>query len=265
MQQKLRERYNPEGSMLRDIQLHLLDILTVVDRICRENDIAYWIDSGTLLGAVRHGGFIPWDDDLDICILRKDYKRFRLCMLRDLKSPYRLYDMDSASGYNHRWPRIVNENVSVVRQMPDGTIREEKIWVDAFLMCNGHPSYVRKLDALYGRCFRRTFGIIDDGKLKKMAGIVMYPFVSAVVSLSRVYGLLKYPDTLVHDYASGFYSLRKVPDVFPLSSVLFEGREFAAPGRPEAYLEKIFGDYGQIPPEDRRDTHNIQKLMIGNN
>lgn len=64
----LRAKYNPEGSELRKYQLRLLDTLVEFDRICREHGIKYWISCGTLLGARRHGGFIPWDDDIDVDI-----------------------------------------------------------------------------------------------------------------------------------------------------------------------------------------------------
>ncbi|WP_165393861.1 LicD family protein, partial [Candidatus Williamhamiltonella defendens] len=65
-----------EKSVLRQAQLLLLEGLKEIDRICNKHSINYWIDSGTLLGAKRHGGFIPWDDDIDICMTRKDYNRF---------------------------------------------------------------------------------------------------------------------------------------------------------------------------------------------
>ena len=68
-------RFNPEGSVLRLHQMKMLRILEFVDRVCRKHGIRYWLSSGTLLGAVRHGGFIPWDDDLDIEMLYRDYKR----------------------------------------------------------------------------------------------------------------------------------------------------------------------------------------------
>lgn len=72
MERYLREKYNPDGSILRQHQLKMLDILIIIDRICKKHGIKYWISDGTLLGAVRHGGFIPWDDDLDIQMMRKE-------------------------------------------------------------------------------------------------------------------------------------------------------------------------------------------------
>ena len=77
-------KYNGEGTILRKAQLRMLDMLIEVDKICRKYNIQYWLDFGTLLGAVRHQGFIPWDDDLDICVLRKDYKRLRKVLIAEL-------------------------------------------------------------------------------------------------------------------------------------------------------------------------------------
>ena len=66
MEGDLRQRFNPEGSVLRQHQLRMLELLKVIDCICKKHDIPYWLSSGTLIGAARHKGFIPWDDDLDI-------------------------------------------------------------------------------------------------------------------------------------------------------------------------------------------------------
>ena len=81
---ELRQRYNPDGSLLRRQQLRMLDILVEVDRICKKHHIEYWLSSGTLIGALRHNGFIPWDDDLDIEMMRKDYLRLLEVLPKEL-------------------------------------------------------------------------------------------------------------------------------------------------------------------------------------
>ena len=75
-------------SALREHQLRLLDLLVEFDSVCTRLGITWWIDSGTLLGAVRHGGFIPWDDDLDVCVLASDYRKIRKLLSAHLSSPY---------------------------------------------------------------------------------------------------------------------------------------------------------------------------------
>lgn len=74
---KLIERFSPKGSLLDKHHQRLLEILIYFDKICRENNIRYWLSSGTALGAVRHGGFIPWDDDADVEMLREDFEKLK--------------------------------------------------------------------------------------------------------------------------------------------------------------------------------------------
>ena len=75
LQRELQARFNPEGSDLRRMQHRMTEMLRVIDGICRRHGLRYWLCSGTLLGAVRHEGYIPWDDDLDIEMMRPDYDR----------------------------------------------------------------------------------------------------------------------------------------------------------------------------------------------
>ena len=89
-QAELRERFNPDGSLLRNHQLRMLEMLKYIDGVCKKHNISYWLSSGTLLGAVRHGGFIPWDDDLDIEMLRKDYLKLIKVLGREIDSKYAL-------------------------------------------------------------------------------------------------------------------------------------------------------------------------------
>jgi phosphorylcholine metabolism protein LicD len=76
IQAELRAKYNPDGSPMRELQLRTLDILKYIDELCQKHDIKYWLSSGNCIGLVRHGGFIPWDYDVDVEMLREDYLKF---------------------------------------------------------------------------------------------------------------------------------------------------------------------------------------------
>ena len=91
-------RYNPEGSTLRKAQMRMLEILKIVDSIFSKHHIDYYLDGGTLLGAVRHGGFIPWDDDIDISVRREDFSRIKRVLQKEL--PNNLVFQDRFTDWN---------------------------------------------------------------------------------------------------------------------------------------------------------------------
>src|SRR4028118_1460533 len=82
--------YNPEGSVLRRAQMRMVEILDGFDGICKKHNIDYWLVWGTLLGARRHGGFIPWDDDLDVAVLQSDYKKLLTILEKELPKNLKL-------------------------------------------------------------------------------------------------------------------------------------------------------------------------------
>lgn len=87
-----------------------LDVLAAIDRICEANGISYYADWGTLLGAVRHGGFVPWDDDLDICMKRDDYVRFRELADNQLPKGYTIHDYKNKEDHWLFLARVVNND-----------------------------------------------------------------------------------------------------------------------------------------------------------
>ena len=86
-----------------------LEVLVQIDKICAENGIMYYADSGTLLGAVRHKGFIPWDDDMDICMMRKDYIKFLSVASKGLPSSMKLLSIESSADWDEAFVRVVND------------------------------------------------------------------------------------------------------------------------------------------------------------
>lgn len=241
-------------SALREHQLRLLDLLVEFDSVCTRLGITWWIDSGTLLGAVRHGGFIPWDDDLDVCVLASDYRKIRKLLSAHLSSPY-AFDC-SKHGQTRLSPRFVDTGQSVLRQDPlTGAPREENLWIDTFVLRPGSLRLKKAIDPLYGRCVRRINGSIQDGALKKIAAYILFPVMWVAKELAIIIGKLFYGKNLLHDFGVPFYSVRRVEDIFPLGTISFEGKQFPAPADPDSYLRRIYGDYTK-EPEDK-SAHEI--------
>lgn len=264
IQEQLRNEYNPEGSDLRIIQLKMLDILLEFDRICKKHNIKYWLDSGTLIGAVRHGGFIPWDDDMDVCILRKSYNKLRRVMQSELIKPYSFYCKDSKDRYARRWPRIVDESVTITRLVshPNNTpvSRTDNLWLDVFQLIEGSPRVSKVLNEFYGRCYRRKFKLINDGFLKYLTGVVLFPISRVLCLIAGFMGKIFHNGYFIHDFGTGFYSIRKKSDIFPLGEIEFEGHMFPSPKDCHSYLSGIYGDFMQLPDKANRQTHNFTKI-----
>ena len=226
----------------REHQLRLLDLLVEFDSVCTRLGITWWIDSGTLLGAVRHGGFIPWDDDLDVCVLASDYRKMRKLLSAHLSSPY-AFDC-SKRGQTRLSPRFIDTGQSVLRHDPlTGDPREEKLWIDTFVLRPGSLRLKKAIDPLYGRCVRRINGSIRDGALKRIAAYMLFPVMWVAKELAIIIGKLFYRKNLLHDFGVPFYSVRRVEDIFP------------APADPDSYLRRIYGDYTK-EPEDK-SAHEI--------
>lgn len=267
LQNQLREQYNPDGSMLRTIQLNLLDILVEFDRVCRDNGILYWLDSGTLLGAMRHGGFIPWDDDLDICVLHKDYRRLVRILDKDLKYPFKLYEYRRSNGrdaVNHvPISRIINQSFLVSRKKDkDGNPVYEPAWIDIFPLENGSLRMKRFVEKTYGKLLRRKVYMIQDGSFRHLLSAILEPLAIPLFMPLRWYGRMFHGSTYTHDYGINFNSIRQRKDIFPLSECTFEGKRFLCPKDPDAYLTSVFGDWNRLPDEKGRITHQFNNYKI---
>lgn len=265
-QQQLRSLYNPDGSDLRALQLGLLDILVEFDRICRKHKITYWLDSGTLIGAARHGGFIPWDDDVDVCVLKKDRRRLKKAMEAEVSEPFAYADANVTMHHARRWARLESNRITIERTVPmpgteSGTqTRRENIWLDVFFEINGTPAISRTINRFFGPCFRRKYKLIQDGWLRHAVGTVFYPFAIFSVWMATLYGKLFHSKTLIHDFGTGFHSQRNLDEIFPIGHIQFEGHDFYAPGRYQDYLKRIYGSWWELP--DKIEGHNITGMTV---
>lgn len=251
-------KYNPEGSPLREHQKKLLNLLIVFDRLCEENGIVWWIDGGTLLGAVRHGGFVPWDDDIDVCVLRKDLPRIRKILREKAPAPYAFKDSHSESDYTRMWPRFVDESCKVVRKDPaTGKPVDDELWIDTFALRPGSSKFKKFVDKLYGRCARRIRGSIKDGTANLLLAYLLYPIALLGEGLVAIGGVLFHRDCLIHDFGVPFYHVQYPREIFPIKKIAFEGYLFPAPADVDPYLKHIYGDWTKLPPEEKRRNHEI--------
>lgn len=259
---ELRDRYNPDGSELRQLQLRMLDILIVVSDICKRHNISYWISGGTLLGAVVHEGFIPWDDDIDVEMMRSDYKKLLKILPSEL--PAHLYlQTPHEKGYSIPLSKVRDRNSIVYMKDEDTSNYPVRgFFIDIVPVERSYMWMKRLLDSVYGRAFRR----LKRRKLDSLRSVIeygislfLYPASCALISLCRLICSITKPDTLVYGFGINAKHAQYLGNVLPTSKILFEGHKFSAPNHPEKYLYSQYKcDYTVIPPEEGRPQHFLK-------
>lgn len=261
MEENLRE-YNTEGSELRKLQLKMLEILTIVTNIADKHNIPYWLSGGTLLGAARHQGFIPWDDDIDIELLRSDWLKLHKVLRQEL--PADLYLQTPADkGYRLLFSKVRDRN-SVVCEEDDELDRydEKGVFIDIFPEERGYKWLKTIVDFFYGRAFRRlkrgqafrSFRFFFEYSIS----LILYPIGFALMWLTRAVCAITKPNNILHSYGIGNTTNHNASYMFPVGKIEFERIRFSAPKNVDAYLKKQYGNYMEIPPIEKRATHFLK-------
>ena len=258
--EELRQRYNPDGSQLRRHQMRMLDILIEVDRICKKHHISYWLSSGTLIGALRHNGFIPWDDDLDIEMMRSDYLRLMEVLPQELPEWLALQSDKTDPAYFYFYAKV-RDRRSLLEETLDYARRwkEQGIYIDIFPM-EPHPIWLHKLtEKSVGHMYKIWRTSTDDEKalrqvlrIFKLNNCLLFPCLRGMLAfLSPLFG----KKLITSGMGIPFHNPRYLKEIFPLATHTFEGREFPVPGNADAHLRHIFGDYMQLPDLSRLAPH----------
>jgi lipopolysaccharide cholinephosphotransferase len=248
---------------LRRCQLKQLSILEEIDRICRKHQIDYWLDGGTLLGAVRHGGFIPWDDDIDIAMRKEDMERFVRVAPGELREGLMLQ-----SPHDKRFAR---ELVAKVRDMnsfylegADNLAAEypKGVFVDIFPMIN-YPTLSR---SFVKRCvlgISKSYSILHKPHYYSLRSFAeFFWFGGKYLLYKAVWNLLCFirpEDTYLSNILTnnGYGIMHRQDSVFPLGTIVFEGKTFPAPANPDAYLSDLYKNYMEVPPVEKRVIHSV--------
>lgn len=253
---KLREKYSPPSSALRRDQLKLVSMLRIVDEIFQKNKIQYWLSSGTLLGCARHEGFIPWDDDLDIICLKKDYKKISRILERYQSDDYVFHDMRTDVDYVNLFGKFRDKRGHIQSLSPRYKYyKYAGIGLDVFAI--EKTSYLAALlaDKIYNYSMKSTLFFSNDRLRHIYTRVLEFLLLNGIIPIIRLLGLIN-PKSEYH-LALGtgwpkhvFYE----NEIFPLKAGLFEGFFFPIPNDTERYLTNIYGNWREIPSVESIDS-----------
>lgn len=252
----LRARYNPEGSMLHRMQMRMLELLTVIDDICQRHGIPYWLSGGSMLGAVRHEGFIPWDDDLDIELLRPDFERLMVLLPHELPEHIALQWHTTDPNYFFQFAKVRDRRSRLFeRNGYDRVFCEHGIFVDIFPL-ERVPVWAHRLSNLsFGHAYKmlRTAQnpMAAMPRVRRWAAFhrrVVFPIL-------RILGCLT--PTRYYDFALGipYYQHSLLSDYLPVRRVSYEHTTAPIMHEAEKCLAYRYGDYMQLPKNPGAENH----------
>ena len=258
---------------LEEVKQIQLSILQYIDRVCEENKIPYYLGGGTLIGAIRHKGYIPWDDDIDIMLLRPDY--MKLLSVLEANDTYKCLSMYNQNDYFYPFAKVVDSRTELIEKNSDFKIQNYGVYVDIFPIDslpddneNRHAHYQSILKT------RKLYYLSLYKKIPAVGNLLKYPpkfcwwvysrikgwkfWLNKIEELANLYSNedSEYVGCVVAGYGekeqyhrSIFSKQIKVP---------FENYEFAIPKGYDEYLTNVYGDYMQLPPVDKQVTrHNF--------
>lgn len=258
-----------------------MDMLIELRRICKKYGIGYFLVEGTLIGAIRHKGFIPWDDDIDVGMLREDYDRFIAVCREELDPAYALYDWYKDPASPIPFLKVKIEGTHYREILARDTKMNDGMYIDIFPFDNVPGSKFRRKIHGWKIYFTRKILLvrcgfaIDRGDRKRKLLYGMLGFLSKFRSVEK---WKKYCDKLLTKYngketenvsnlCSAYAYERAMKPRTMVQELMeheFEGELFSVPADYDGYLRSIYGDYMQLPPEDQRTgRHEIVNIDFG--
>lgn len=252
---------------LKEIQIA---ILVYVADFCKKNDINYWLDAGTLLGAIRHNGYIPWDDDIDIGMLRPDYEKFMKLFNLNNTSNYKARCYENDKNWYYPYGKVIDES-TVLYEPDEKSGIKSSVFIDVFVYDNA-PQSKKELEIMYRK--RDRYAKLNSIQVSK----------HFTLESRQKYNFLRFPFWLIFQllpkrifvkksienskkyvnndtgYVGNFTSVTKIfcpKSIFDsFIEVDFEGKKFFAPIGYDEWLKAFYGNYMELPPKEKRVSHH---------
>lgn len=252
-----------------------IDILDYIVSLCEKNNLEYFLCGGTLLGAVRHKGYIPWDDDLDIAMPRKDYEKFISIFNNNDKYILDTYGMNR--NYWLPFIKVRNKNTFCIESLQKDYSGNNGIWVDIFPLDNGNSeeSIFQKFQFRMVSILRASISLkvgIKISNLNFIKKVLCFIFrifsVKFLHKLQRKIMMFNLDDNSKYFINLGSqYGYKKQTHLkekyYPVKKISFEGKKYNVPNDYDYVLTKIYGkNYMQLPPVEKRVTHNPLKIIF---
>lgn len=259
---------------LREVQMSILTIMVELDRICRKYKIKYVLDGGSMLGAIRHGGFIPWDDDMDVAMLRKDYKKFCKVCKKELNSNFTLESTKTNPRYPYNFAKLKKNGTIYQESFLNNIPIHNGLWVDIFPLDNTNNAFF-KLQCKLSRFWqdvRWTKNKIPDcdcfhprhKRVLKLFSILPFKLINfnqeisiRFLNLFRTKNVSKlcHPGKGKTPHSRKFYA--------NIIDYRFEDSFFYVPNDYDEWLRIRYKDYKSLPKiEDRHPTHSGGKIKL---
>lgn len=260
---------------LRKLQLTELELLKEVDRICKKCDIHYNIIAGTLLGAVRHDGFIPWDDDADVALLRSEYEKFRRACKTELdKTRFEFQDHRNTRGYRWGYGKLRMKNTLFLREHQEHMPYFQGVFIDIFPLDYVPDNYILRCVHNFECFVYRKFFWSEVGRIADKSAFMRF-----------IYNIMsKLPEQTLKNSFNRFikWSDRRKTEwvrilTFPTpnreygyrrewyensADIEFEKTVFSGIKDYDAYLSFKFGNYMELPPEAQRKVHPVSDIRL---
>lgn len=259
---------------LEKLRIVEMEIMDIIHDLCMVHHISYYMVGGSAIGAKRHGGFIPWDDDIDIAMPRPDYEKFiELCGKGLLPDGYFLHHSSTDPAFTHAFAKVRKDNT----HFPEpGYRKEEKhsgIFVDIFPL-----DFTKKPDSILHRLRGALIGLSQKLIRRKRDNTLPQAFFGKVVYLLAkslsLRSIISVRDRLMayHNQGDFYTSYASVynyqRDTYPVGTFgrptpgAFEDRVYLFPEKCEAYLERLYGDWRKLPPPEVRHWHCNGKIIF---